>query len=51
MPKTRYFLEKSCKYWGSVGGSALKPPLASAPDLVLLFSYAATILYKLYTNA
>jgi len=26
MPKTRYFLEKSCKNRRSVGGSAPKPP-------------------------
>jgi len=51
MPKTRYVLVKSCKYCGSVGGSASKPPLASGgwsfdPDPVLLFSYAVATLYK-----
>jgi len=51
MPKTRYFLEQSCKYCGSVGGSAPKSLLASggwgsAPDPVLIFSYAIATLYK-----
>jgi len=45
MPKTRYFIEKSCKNRRSFGGSAPKPPLASggwgsATDPVLLFAYA-----------
>jgi len=30
MPKTRYFLEKSCKNRRSIEGSAPKSPLASA---------------------
>jgi len=53
MLKTRYFLEKSCKYCSSVGSSAPQTPVGLrrlGPSATGDWGYAVMLL-QLYTNA